>query len=134
LGDLQGLATLDSAHVHHAMLQPSSLHPQTNVITQYIVASATVLVESYGGDARNIWSPSVSLTELQRRLMAFHGIGKHKAVVGAFLLTVHGNVRVLDDGTGTSIRSTCPALYEVFKPIEAPILRKVRRQLKSKIA
>lgn len=104
------IAALDVYDIANAMAHPPSLHRHGVRVAAYVHAAMTRLHEEYRGDARNIWSPSVPTTELLNRFTAFYGIGAHKASVGAFLLTKHLGIDVIDDGNWIDIERTCPAL------------------------
>lgn len=114
--DPSTIAALDVDDVAKAMVHPTHLHRHGIRIALYVHAAMTQLRDEYRGDARNIWSPPISLTELLNRLTAFYGIGDHKAAVGAFLLTEHLGIEVIDDGNWIDIERTCPALLRYVGP------------------
>ena len=102
-------------------LRPA-LHRFPRVVAGYVWKSCDVLAREYESDARRIWSPGVGLAVLLKRLEGFPGIGRHKAIVGAFLLTHEHHVVVYDDATRVSIRENCAGLYRLYAPIDAPRL------------
>jgi uncharacterized HhH-GPD family protein len=100
-----------------AVRRPTSLHRFPRMMARYMSVSCGMLVERYAGDARRIWSPPARARELLARLEAFPGIGRHKAEVAVFLLTVEFGVPVVDDGTVIAIASSCPGLYDHYFPV-----------------
>jgi hypothetical protein len=85
--------------------------------------SCELLISKYDGDARGIWTPSCDVSDLVERLTEFAGIGKHKAIVGVFLLTVEMGVTVYDDGSKLDIAKECPALSALYGPFDFPLLK-----------
>jgi hypothetical protein len=83
-------------------------------MAEYIYAACELLQKKYAGDARNIWSTSKSTCEVLDNLKAFTGIGKHKAIVGVFLLENALGISVRTDLVKLNIRTTCPSLYEIY--------------------
>ncbi len=96
--------------------QPPSIHRYAKIMAKYLIGTCHVLAEQYDGDARNIWTPTISCGELVDRFITFPGIGKHKASVAIFLLFVECGVKVIDDGNTPSIKHTCPSLYRRYFP------------------
>lgn len=105
---------LPSQALIEAVGVPTALHPFVERMSQHVHNICGILIERYDGDARNIWKPVQTTTELLRRLQEFPGIGKHKATVGVFLLKHELGVPVQEDGTRLNIRSTCPNLYQLY--------------------
>lgn len=99
------------------------IHPFTQKMADNAFQSAFMISERYGGDARNIWTPSVSAGEFMSRLCAFPGIGEHKARIALFVATVQLGITVKADGGDYNIRS-CASLAQQFHPQDEPILTK----------
>ncbi len=116
------LGTLDPKEilsVPSVLLQKSfeerpALHPFILRTAQHIYGACQLLVTEYYSDARNVWCGNKTTTEVIRELQKFPGIGKHKAVVGVFLLQRHLGVAIKDDGFRLNIRTTCPSLYAIY--------------------
>jgi endonuclease III len=91
-------------------------------MARYVQGTAQLLAERYGGDARRLWSPVVPAGVLVARLVELPGIGRHKADVALFVLTVELGIPVLNDGVRRSIRATCPSLADLYEADEGPVL------------
>jgi len=91
-----------------------ALHPFVSRTAQHIYGVCKLLATEYRGDARNVWEGNKTISEIIRELQKFPGIGKHKAVVGVFLLRRHLGIPIKDDGTRLNIRTTCPSLYAIY--------------------
>jgi uncharacterized HhH-GPD family protein len=98
------------------------LHRFARNMARYVGQTAHLLAERYGGDARRLWSPAVPAGVLVARLVELPGIGRHKADVALFVLTVELGIPVLDDGVRRSIRATCPSLADLYEADEGPVL------------
>ena len=107
----------------HIFATTPSIHRFPSVMSRYIQGACTLLLQKYNGDARNIWSPAKTASELLRLLQEFPGIGKRKAEVTLFILTVDLGIPVLDDGTRIEMTSICKKLSTRFHPTIAPILQ-----------
>jgi len=97
------------------------IHPFTERMAGNAFQAALLTSERYGGDARNIWTPSVHAGEFVARLCVFPGIGEHKARIALFVATVQLGIPVKADGGDYNIRS-CAGLAQRFYPQEEPIL------------
>lgn len=97
-----------------AVGEKPALHPFIQRMAKHLLEASVTLVDRYDGDARNVWQPPQTTSMLLKRLQEFSGIGKHKAIVGVFLLGRELGVPVLDDGTLLNIRTTCPSLYQLY--------------------
>lgn len=84
--------------------------------------SCELIITKYHGDARTIWTPSCGVYDLIEKLTEFAGIGKHKAIVGIFLLMVELGVTVYDDGSKLDIAKECPSLSALYGPFDIPLL------------
>lgn len=111
------------ASLAHIFAASPSIHRFPSVMSRYIQGACMLLLQKYDGDARKIWSPARTASELLMLLLEFPGIGKRKAEVTLFLLTVELNVTVLDDGTQIDMANTCKKLTERFHPVSTPILK-----------
>jgi uncharacterized HhH-GPD family protein len=82
LGSLHpaGLAS-DPDSVRKAVQQPPKLHRFINLIPDWFVDAARLVLDKYGGDAGRLWSDEPTAVELRRRLEAFPGIGQKKAAM-----------------------------------------------------
>ena len=61
-----------------------------------------------------MWEGGKTVSQVLNELQGFAGIGKHKAIVGVFLLRHHLRVDIRDDGMKLNIKATCPSLYEIY--------------------
>jgi uncharacterized HhH-GPD family protein len=124
LGTLEAgeLARLPTEGWIRALREPVALHRFPKTMARYLRAACEVLARDYEGDARRLWSPAVAAGVLIRRLEDFPGIGRHKAEVAIFLLTVELGVCVLDDGTKVAPAESCPGLHQAY-PLDRPILK-----------
>lgn len=97
------------------------IHPFIAKMPANIYQAATMVINDYDGDARNIWTPVVDAGTFINRLSAFPGIGGHKANIALFVATVQLGINVRKDGGDYSIHS-CTALAQLFYPNHEPIL------------
>ena len=112
--DPERILKLASSDLMGAISERPALHPFIFIMTEYIYAACRLLRDKYACDARNIWRHRKSIREVLKRLQEFHGIGKHKATVGVFLLKNELRVDIVEDGTRLNIRTTCPSLYRLY--------------------
>ena len=98
-----------------------AIHPFTQRMSLQTFAVARIITEKYNGDARNIWTPTVTAEVFVSRMMALPGIGEHKARIALFVATVVLGVRVRRSSGNYSIRS-CGSLAQIFHPIHEPKL------------
>ncbi len=108
------IAHLPISTIAEGIAASPALHPFSEGMAGYVKGVSQLLIEQYQGDARNIWTPAVPAQEIIDRLIAFPGIGKHKATIALYLLVQILNVSVLDDGTQINIRTACPNLARVL--------------------
>jgi len=97
-----------------AVGEKPAVHPFIQKMTKHLIESCETLVYEYDADARGIWTPVRSTTEVIKRFQVFSGIGKHKAVMATFLLTHELGITVHDDGTDLNIRTVCPSLSQLY--------------------
>jgi uncharacterized HhH-GPD family protein len=76
----------DPESVRKAVQQPPKLHRFVENVPAWVVLAAKRVLEEYGGDAGRIWGDEPTARELQRRLMAFTGIGQKKAAMAVEIL------------------------------------------------
>lgn len=112
------ISRLDEPFLASVIAVRPALHRFPRVMARYVLGTTRLICSRYGGDARNIWNPSVGLKELLSRLSDVPGIGRHKAEVGVFFLTMEHHVPVLDDGTRIDLKMSCPRLLQTFYPLE----------------
>jgi uncharacterized HhH-GPD family protein len=120
--DLNKIISMNPELVEQAIGQYPAVHPFINNMTGFFLKSCALLVNKYDCDARNIWSPNCNVSDLISKLTEFSGIGKHKAIVGIFMLTVELGVIVYDDGSKIDIAKECPALSALYWPFDKPML------------
>jgi endonuclease III len=63
------------------------LHRFVNVVPDWFVQAAGIVLEHYGGSTERLWSDQPTAIELRRRLEAFPGIGQKKAAMAVEILT-----------------------------------------------
>jgi len=97
----------------NAINRPSFLHPFSDRMARHIWHTCTILVEKYEGNPRRVWEPVQPMGVVLKRLHEFPGIGKHKAVVGVYVLKNVLNVPMLHDGTKLNVRTACPNLFSI---------------------
>lgn len=120
--DVTVIAKMNYNDVEKVIAQSPALHPFSGNMAKYVINSCNLLTEKYEGDARNIWCKGEDCQELIKRLTEFSGVGKHKAVVAIFLLTVEFGVAVYEDGSNLNLASECSALANLYAPISNPQL------------
>jgi uncharacterized HhH-GPD family protein len=113
--DARRLAAMPHAELRDLLAVPAAIHPFAERMARNISGACSVLVERYGGRARNLWRGGPLLPELLRRLTELPGIGPHKAQVAVFLLQQQYGVR-LSDGPIDEARAAalCPRLIVAF--------------------
>jgi uncharacterized HhH-GPD family protein len=62
------------------------LHRFVNIVPDWLVQAAHIVLDLYGGDAGRLWSDAPTAVELRRRLEAFPGIGQKKAAMAVEIL------------------------------------------------
>jgi len=92
--DLEYLASHPDA-VCEAVQRPPMLHRFKETLPRWITSAAVRLLEEYAGDASNVWPSGSHVVEVTERLVAFDGIGRKKAVMGAEILMRHFGVNLL---------------------------------------
>jgi uncharacterized HhH-GPD family protein len=76
----------NSAAVVAAVQQNPKLHRFVNLIPEWIVEAARIVLADYGGDAGRLWNDEPTATELRRRLERFPGIAQKKAAMAVEIL------------------------------------------------
>lgn len=99
----QRLGTLDldyiaahPAEVRAAIQLPPMLHRFKNTLPGWICSAAERLRDEWGGDASRMWPDGTSTAEAVKRLEAFEGIGRKKAVMAAGILARHFGVALAE--------------------------------------
>jgi uncharacterized HhH-GPD family protein len=80
-----GLAANPEA-VRAAVQLAPKLHRFVNLVPDWLVQAAHIVLDLYGGDAARLWSDAPAAVELRRRLEAFPGIGQKKAAMAVEIL------------------------------------------------
>lgn len=103
----QRLGTLDVSYlashpelVREAFQRPPMLHRFKETLPRWIVAAARRLLDEYDGDAAGIWPPGTHVLEVTRRLTAFDGVGRKKAVMAVEILRRHLGVQLIGRESG----------------------------------
>lgn len=87
LGDLSPAAiTASPDAVRAAVQQAPKLHRFVNLVPDWLVQAARIVLDMYGGDAGRLWSDAPTAVELRQRLEAFPGIGQKKAAMAVEIL------------------------------------------------
>lgn len=84
--DMRKLARGEVDAVASALARPPALHRFVKAIPRYIVGTARVIVDDYGGDASRLWADEPGVDALAERLLALPGIGPKKAAMTTELL------------------------------------------------
>ncbi len=108
------IGQMNSEKLRSVMTEPTALHPFVEQMPQRVGACCLLLHNNYRGDARNIWQDAKDVTEIEKRLVEFSGIGKHKAKMAIFVLV---QMRVITlDATAISshIVRTCPRIASLM--------------------
>lgn len=102
LGHLDLLRLADEPEAVRVAVQTAPmLHRFKNTIPRWISLAARRVLDAYGGDASNIWRPGSHVLEVTRRLSAFDGIGRKKAVMAVEILQRHFGVTLEGRECGT---------------------------------
>ena len=72
--------------VRAAVQQAPKLHRFVNIVPDWLVQAAQIVLDRYGGDAGRLWADAPTAVELRRRLEAFPGIGQKKAAMAVEIL------------------------------------------------
>ena len=113
--DISTLAIMDTEMIQAAISTRPALHPFSKTMAKHVVGSCQLLCDLYDRDPARVWDDRPTATELVRRLMAFPGIGRHKAEVGLFLLSCEYGVPIQEDSQPVDAAlAHCPRLYESF--------------------
>ena len=76
----------DPQAVRAAVQESPKLHRFVNMMPDWLVQAARIVVDQFGGDAARLWSDEPTATELRRRLEGFPGIGQKKAAMAVEIL------------------------------------------------
>lgn len=113
--------------IEEGLRRSPALHRFPTRMAAHVRAACRRLAECHEGDARKLWSPPRSASDLLEIFECFEGIGPHKARIAVFLLTVEFGVPVLDDGSVVSI-AACPGLCDHYFPLDRAILTEAQKQ------
>jgi uncharacterized HhH-GPD family protein len=72
--------------VRAAVQQVPKLHRFVNLVPDWLVQAARIVLDRYSGDAGRLWSDAPTAVELRQRLEAFPGIGQKKAAMAVEIL------------------------------------------------
>ena len=78
--------------VREAVQSPPMLHRFKEKLPRWISSAGRRLAEEYGSDASRIWPAGDHVLDVTKRLSAFDGIGRKKAVMAVEILTRHFGV------------------------------------------
>ncbi len=112
--DVQQFAAMDELALAQVIGQRVALHPFARTMGKNIVGTCRLLCDRYDGKTRALWSDRPTATDLVDRLVAFPGIGKHKAEVALFLLVYEYGVAVGENRPLDSALSHCTRLGDFF--------------------
>jgi uncharacterized HhH-GPD family protein len=84
----------DPQAVQRAVAQPPALHRYVVNVPSWVVQAAQRVLDEYEGNAGVIWGDEPTAAELQRRLIAFAGIGQKKAAMAVEILERDLGVRI----------------------------------------
>lgn len=94
--DIARIASMEATEVEGALSRRPMLHRFKHTIPRYIVGTARLLIERYGGDAGRVWADEPTADVLLDKLSEFPGIGHKKAAMMVELLIRALGVRVRD--------------------------------------
>ena len=140
--DVRAIAAADPEEFKAMFATPPAVHRFPGSMAGRVQSVCQVLVESYDGDAANIWADVTSGDELLRRIGALPGFGAQKAGIFVALLGkqygvtpkgwreaagqwgedgAHRSVAdVVDDESLDAVRATKKAVKAAAKPKVAP--------------
>ncbi|MDJ0791050.1 MAG: hypothetical protein QNJ71_04050 [Acidimicrobiia bacterium] len=72
--------------VRRAFLGPPAIHRFPNQTSGFVIDGARRVIDSYDGDASNVWADEPTARDLQRRLIEFKGISQKKAAMAVEIL------------------------------------------------
>ncbi|MFI6517603.1 hypothetical protein ACIBF1_18755 [Spirillospora sp. NPDC050679] len=84
----------DAEQVESAMCASPALHRFPRAMARNVTGAAGLVLDRWDGDPRGIWAPGRDADAVLADLCAFSGIGRHKALVGLFLLTREHGARI----------------------------------------
>jgi uncharacterized HhH-GPD family protein len=84
--DAAELACFDPDALAAIFAKPPALHRFPGSMAKRVQALCVLLVESYGGEAANVWSDAADGRELFRRVSSLPGFGQQKAKIFVALL------------------------------------------------
>lgn len=109
--DIEMLSKMEIDMLETVILQQPAIHPFSHMMAKNIIITSQILEKNYKSDSRNIWKTTTSIGEIQQRLNSLAGIGKHKALIGLFLLMEHFHILPPDKNIKTEIMNSCPGLF-----------------------
>ena len=72
--------------VRSAVQQPPKLHRFVNLMPEWFIEAARIVLDDYDGEAGGLWADQPTAVELRARLEAFPGIGQKKAAMAVEIL------------------------------------------------
>ena len=84
--DVAAIAATDPEEFAALCSRPPAVHRFPGSMAGRVQGVCRVLVESYGGDAVNVWTDAPSGVELRKRIAALPGFGAQKAAIFLALL------------------------------------------------
>ncbi|MDQ6658412.1 MAG: Fe-S cluster assembly protein HesB [Actinomycetota bacterium] len=84
--DVAAIAVADPEKFAELCATPPAVHRFPGSMAARVQAVCTVLVDSYGGDAENLWGTASSGSELKKRIAALPGFGDQKSAIFTALL------------------------------------------------
>jgi len=84
--DVAAIAAADPEEFAALCSRPPAVHRFPGSMAGRVQGVCRVLVESYGGDAVNVWTDAPSGVELRKRIAALPGFGAQKAAIFLALL------------------------------------------------
>lgn len=111
--DAARIAAMDSEELAAVFRKPPALHRFPAAMAARVQELCRAITETYGGDARRIWTEAADGRDLQARLLALPGIGDMKA--RALLSILANRLGVRPPGI-EAVLPTHPTLGDVDSP------------------
>jgi uncharacterized HhH-GPD family protein len=114
--DAYRLGSMGGSSLASVIARRPALHPFASSMGRYISGTCQLLCSDHDGQAAALWDHTPTATALISRLMAFPGIGRHKAEVALFLLAREYGIAVIEDQPVDAALTHCARLADYFGP------------------
>jgi uncharacterized HhH-GPD family protein len=128
--DPRHLASIDAEELERAAKGPPAIHRYPSAMAKRVRELATYIVDTYGGDARRVWTDASDGHDLERRIAALPGFGdmKVRSLIAVLGKRLGVSVAGLDD-----VLPAYPTLGDVDSAQALADYQAMKREYKAKL-